>query len=265
MKLISKHLIDRMFWVSVFGVAMGCLEAIVVIYLRELYYPQGFGFPMSALETHTYIAELVREVATIVMLTAIGFLAGQTIIQKLSYFLYCFAVWDIIYYLTLKLFLGWPSSLLTWDVLFLIPLPWLGPVIAPILVSLALIWLSTNLLFLVEYCGGVQIKVTEWLLLLAGAGLVFISFVWNYLVILVQAGFGTWFWNPAKSQDFLYIMENYCPEFFNWPVFILGLGSALLGSALILVRLHPLIRDPDDFLRNLQEDVRSYLSKILPV
>jgi hypothetical protein len=265
MKLISKHLIDRMFWVSVFGVAMGFLEAIVVIYLRELYYPQGFEFPMSAFEAHTYIVELVREVATLVMLAAIGFLAGRTIIQKLCYFLYSFAVWDIIYYLALKIFLNWPPSLLTWDVLFLIPLPWLGPVIAPILVSLAMIWLSTNLLFLDEYSGGVRVKITEWLLIIAGASFVFISFIWNYSMLLMQAGFGTRFWNPVENRHFLNMAFSYRPDIFNWPVFLLGLGSVLLGSTLVFIRLHPLVREPDDFLRNLQQDVRSYLSKILPI
>lgn len=265
MKLISKDLIYRMFWVSVFGIAMGFLEAIVVIYLRELYYPQGFEFPISAFETHTYTAELVREIATLVMLAAIGFLAGRTLIQKLGYFLYSFAVWDIIYYLALKIFLDWPPSLLTWDVLFLIPMPWLGPVVAPILVSLVMIWLSTNLLFLEEYSGGVKVKITEWLLLFTGAGLIFISFIWDYLLLLIRAGFGTRFWNPAENQQFLNVAFSYCPDFFNWPVFLLGLGSALLGSALIFIRLHPLIREPDDFLHNLQQDVRTYLSKILPI
>jgi len=265
MKLISKHLIDRIFWVSVFGVAMGVLEAIVVIYLRELYYPQGFEFPMSAFEMHTFIVELIREVATLIMLAAVGFLAGRTIIQKSCYFLYSFAVWDIIYYLALKIFLNWPLSLLTWDVLFLIPLPWLGPVIAPILVSLAMVYLSTNLLFLEEYSGGVRVKTTEWLLIIVGAGFVFISFIWNYSMLLIRAGFGTRFWNPVENQHFLNMAFSHRPEIFNWPVFLLGLVSVLLGSTLIFVRLHPLIRDPDDFLRNLQQDVRSYLSKILPV
>jgi di/tricarboxylate transporter len=147
----------------------------------------------------------------------------------------------------------------------LIPLPWLGPVIAPILVSLTMIGLSTNLLFLDEYNGEVRVKFAEWLLLLAGAGLVFISFIWNYSVLLVQAGFGARFWNPAMKQHFLNLAYSYYPGFFNWPVFFLGLGAVLLGTALILVRLHPIIRDPNDFIRDLRQDVRSYLSKILPV
>ena len=50
-----------------------------------------------------------------------------------------FGVWDIWYYIFLRQITGWPSSLLDWDVLFLIPLPWWGPVIAPVSISLLLI------------------------------------------------------------------------------------------------------------------------------
>ena len=36
-------------WISLYAVSMGFLEAAVVVYLRELYYPDGFRFPILML------------------------------------------------------------------------------------------------------------------------------------------------------------------------------------------------------------------------
>src|SRR6185295_1640743 len=50
-----------------------------------------------------------------------------------------FGAWDLAYYAGLYVALGWPPSLLTWDVLFLIPVPWTAPVLYPALVSVVLV------------------------------------------------------------------------------------------------------------------------------
>ena len=41
------ELIKKMLWVSVFGITIGYFEAAVVVYLRAIYYPEGFAFPLK--------------------------------------------------------------------------------------------------------------------------------------------------------------------------------------------------------------------------
>ena len=130
-----------------FSIAMGYLESAVVVYLRTIYYPTGFHFPLVALDTPTGIIEIIREAATIIMLTMIAFIAAKTKTQRFAYFIFCFAVWDIFYYVFLKIETGWPASIFDYDILFLIPVPWTGPVLAPCLVSLTMILFSLLLVF----------------------------------------------------------------------------------------------------------------------
>jgi hypothetical protein len=120
-------------WVGIFGIAFGFLEATVVVYLRQLYYPEGFDFPMIWASLELFRIELIRELSTLTMLLSIGILTGRNAIQRFAWFLYAFAIWDIFYYIALKILIGWPPSLLTWDLLFLIPVAWNGPVLAPVL------------------------------------------------------------------------------------------------------------------------------------
>ena len=75
----------------------------------------------------------MREAATLVMLLAVGMLAGADVAPRLGYTAIAFGVWDIFYYVFLRVIGGWPRSLFDWDILFLLPLPWWGPVLAPVL------------------------------------------------------------------------------------------------------------------------------------
>ncbi len=129
----------RALWLSIFAVAMGILEAVVVVYLRELYYPGGFRFPIAPMPARMAVAELVRETATIVMLLSAAALARRRGADGFFVFGYLFGVWDLTYYAGLYGFLGWPESFSTWDILFLIPVPWLSPVLYPAVVSVFLI------------------------------------------------------------------------------------------------------------------------------
>ncbi len=95
-----------------FSIAMGALEAIVVVYLREIYYPQGFEFPLILLSPKIFFVECLRELSTIVMLIMVGVIAGKNSLQRFSYFLFAFAVWDIFYYVWLKVLLN--SSAMGW-------------------------------------------------------------------------------------------------------------------------------------------------------
>ena len=129
----------RLFWLSLFGVAFGYLEGAVVVYLRELYYPNGFGFPLALPITRVLNVELGREMATLVMLGSVAHLAGRNFWQRFGVFCFLFGVWDLVYYVVLWGVLHWPASLMTWDILFLLPLIWAGPVITAVLVAVSLI------------------------------------------------------------------------------------------------------------------------------
>ena len=128
--------------VATFAVAMAWVEAAVVYDLRVLvdrlepYQPNPL--PISGALGNI---ELAREVATLVMLATVGALAGGHLRARLAYGAIAFGVWDIFYYVFLKIMYGWPRSLFDWDILFLLPLPWWGPVIAPVSIAvLMLVW-----------------------------------------------------------------------------------------------------------------------------
>ena len=80
------------------------------------------------------------------MLATYGIAAGRTRAAKLANFLIAFGVWDLFYYVWLRIVLDWPASLFTWDVLFLIPVPWVGPVVAPVSVACTMIAMGLVLL-----------------------------------------------------------------------------------------------------------------------
>jgi len=229
-------MVSKLFWVGVFGLGMGLLEAIVVVYLRDIYYPAGFEFPMSPVSARMYLAELVRETATILMLFSLGFLIGKNGIQKLAYFLIAFATWDIVYYVALKLFLNWPSSLLTWDVLFLIPLPWLGPVLAPVIVSLTMIWIGSSLLLLEDRNGSVSLNAEERGFWIFGALILFAAFIWNYSILIVQNGYASKVLTLYQNPGFLKVVYNYTPKSFNWVLFVVGELLVIVGTIRFLLR-----------------------------
>jgi len=241
MKIFTKNLLLKNFWVGIFGLAMGFLEAIVVIYLRDIYYPDGFGFPMSPVSPWMYFLELIREIATILILLSMAILIGKTRIQKTAYFLIAFGTWDILYYVALKVFLGWPPNLLTWDVLFLIPLPWLGPVLAPVIVSLTMIWIGTSILFLEDRNGPVGLIPEEWWVWIGGAALIFISFIWNYSILILKSGFTSKLLTLAQNKEFLNIIYNYVPQSFNWSLFAAGELLVIIGTIHLLIRYRRVI------------------------
>ena len=133
-------------WLTVvtYAAAMAWVESAVVFYLRTLvdriepYQPNPLPFAAGFAK-----AELVREAATLIMLLTVGILAGRNWRSRLGYFAIAFGVWDIFYYVFLKFLCGWPHSLLDWDVIFLIPVPWWGPVAAPVSIALLLILWGT--------------------------------------------------------------------------------------------------------------------------
>ncbi|MBI4471265.1 MAG: hypothetical protein HY646_01260 [Acidobacteria bacterium] len=127
----SGRVLSRLAWVTAYAIAMGLLEAICVIYLRQLTLPAG----ASLTPLNRWPIEIIREVTTIIMLVVVAWLAGANVRQRTAYFFLMFGVWDILYYVGLKWLADWPASWLAWDCLFLIPTRWYGPVLAPVLIS----------------------------------------------------------------------------------------------------------------------------------
>lgn len=197
---------------SVFAIAMAYLESAVVVYLREIYYPNGFDFPIVLGPVWIAAIELGRELATVIMLLTVAVLASRDRLESFLHFCYLFGVWDIFYYAWLKVFLNWPESLLTWDILFLIPLPWLGPVLGPVLVSVGLI--AGSLALLRYRARGIPVEIPLWgwaLEILAGL-IVIASFIWDFRVVL----------------------EERVPETFNWPLYSAGMALGIVVFFLIL-------------------------------
>ncbi len=217
-----KSHVRRLSWLTLFSIAMGFLEAAVVVYLRYLYYPGGFKFPLSLMPHDVVVTELLREFATLIMLTGVAALAGRTAHQRFAFFLIAFGVWDIFYYVFLKLLLGWPESLLTWDILFLLPVPWVGPVLAPCLVSLTMILLAGVVYYRDLQNSTVGINLLEWLLLIGGSLVILLSWTWDYFVHLP----GSALFSVEKSISFF---STYTPQSYNWWMF--GLGELLLLSS----------------------------------
>jgi hypothetical protein len=214
-------------WLTLFSIAMGYLETAVVVYLRKIYYPAGFKFPLAPIEPSIALTELWREVATIIMLMGIAVLAGKNKLQKFVFFIYCFAIWDIFYYIFLKLLLDWPDSLLTWDILFLIPVPWIGPVLAPCIVSVTFIAFTITALKIQKRRPEVNLSRREKGLFILGGSTVVISFIYTYL-------------NEAPLNEYpnAYLFESlkfYLPKNYNWGIFIIG-ELAIIGANIVFVK-----------------------------
>ena len=133
---------ERTRWaiVMAFAIAMACVEAASVFYIRALVDRiepyQANPLPINAALRNV---ELWREVATLVMIATLGMLAGRSWRRRAGYAAIAFGAWDILYYVFLHLISGWPRTLLDWDILFLLPLPWWGPVLAPVSIALVMI------------------------------------------------------------------------------------------------------------------------------
>ncbi len=197
----------RVVTATVYAVAMAYLESTIVVYLRRLYYPQGFNFPLVIIDIPTLLLELGREAATIVMLATVGIAAGRTKVGKLAYFLFLFGVWDIWYYIWLKVFVDWPASFLTWDVLFLIPVPWVGPVLAPVTVALTMIGMGLVLLHLEQRGPVLPARKTVWLAQMVAALIVIVSFTMDVV--------------PRLSDNGA-LLAQWIPPYYRWWMLILG-------------------------------------------
>ncbi len=219
-----------LFTVTLFAISMGFLESAVVIYMREILYPEGFQFPLSPIPVDLTVTELLREMATMIMLVTVGVLAGRRFSTGFAWFIYSFAIWDIFYYVFLKLLVGWPDSLLTWDVLFLIPTIWTGPVIAPVLLSLTMILLAMVILYGAERGRETRIGGWIWSGLILGSLVLVFGFVLDYSEhMLVHFSLLGMF--EVRNPEVLQVATRYIPEQFPWWIFWIGEAILLFTIA----------------------------------
>jgi hypothetical protein len=198
----------RWWVVVVFALAMAWLEAATVYYLRVLVGRlnpyQDNPLPIHGILGHV---ELVREAATLVMLFTVGMLAGRTWQTRLAYTAVAFGVWDIFYYVFLKAICDWPTSLFDWDILFLLPLPWWGPVLAPVCVALLMILWGT--LVSQRRAGSLPASIALTRVLGSiGIALALYAFMADALHVVHLGGDAT---------------RTVLPQTFNWSVFVVGL------------------------------------------
>ena len=210
-------------WVVIFAIAFAWVEGSVVVYLREIYFDGSFYFPVvTEWEEGKFVVdkltriELGREIATLLMLVAVGCAAGENALQKFCFFMIAFGIWDIFFYIWLWVMVRWPESLMTWDLLFVIPLPWVGPVITPMLIALAMA-AAGSLIIYYEKKG----CVIHWrwydLVIELGCGLVMIiAFCWDWKNIVripdgplrngIPNAFAWWLYLPAYLLAIIYFV-----------------------------------------------------------
>ena len=207
---------------SLFSVAMAFLETTVVVYLRELYYPEGFDFPLRMLDYKIGIIEFFREAATMVMILTVAMLTGKTLNQRFTAFIFIFAVWDIFYYVFLYITLGWPSSLMTWDILFLIPTTWVGPVLAPVINSFMMIVLAWGILYAEKKMLKPILLKRNWYLLIIGSLVVIIAYLEDFISFLLNSFSFSELPKVIYSEEVINQSSTYVPVDFPWLIFSAG-------------------------------------------
>ena len=167
--------------VVAFGAAFGYIEAAVVVYLREIFHPDGFTFPMRVFglgpsAERMLLTEIGREAATIVLIFTSAWLFGRNRRQQVAYFLVIFAVWDIFYYVWLKVLIDWPASIMDWDILFLIPVVWASPLLYPVLASAMMLVFGVILLSWPSGAGPFRVTWPDGMAFFASGLIVAVSF-----------------------------------------------------------------------------------------
>lgn len=214
--------------VTLFAIAFAWVESAVVVYLREIFFDGGFAFPLKVrweggqrMVSPLVRIEFVREIATLTMLAAVGWVTGGNRLLRTAYFMLAFGVWDIFYYVWLRVMVGWPQSLMTWDLLFYVPLPWVGPVITPVLIALTMIGAGTLLVWLDAAGRRVVWRWRDTAVELTCALALVVAFCWDWQNILQLPGderrtgvpnpFAWWLYAPALIAAVLYFIRRVVP------------------------------------------------------
>ena len=237
---MRSKVIKSILFACLFAICMAYLESAIVVYLREILYPEGFVFPLKIVGENIIITELFREVVTIIMLLSIGFYLGKCRLEKFAYFILAFAVWDIFYYIFLKALIGWPESLLSWDILFLIPFNWIGPVIAPVINSITMIILALIIIVYKNKYLKIYFTLYEWLLLIIGSVIIIIAYVKDSLFFV----FDFIYYKTNNLSELQTTLEKFSIEFvplkFDWIMFSIGELCFLISIILFIQRMKKL-------------------------
>ena len=211
----------KFWWFGLFAIAMAYVESATVVYVRRIYGISDLLLDIPPFDPMIAPIEVGRELATLVMLLAAGWAAGRSFQSRLSYTFFIFGVWDIFYYIWLRLFIGWPNSLFSPDLLFLIPLPWWGPVIAPMLIACLMV--AGGILAVISEDKGRKVRFLALVgtILTAGVFMLLYSFMEDALSVM-----------PADLET----LAQLRPTPFNWPIYIVGLVSA--GYAVLHTTWH---------------------------
>jgi hypothetical protein len=215
-----------------FGIGFGFVEAAVVVNLRLILAPsvdRAVGRPSDDLlpmipfdrlviedrfAERVLRVEVAREAATLALLVGVGLAAGRSFIGRFSAFLVGFGAWDLSYYLSLRKLIDWPASVWTWDVLFLIPVPWAAPVLAPALVAATMVLAGSVVIVGEETGRPFRVSRWDWLAIVAGGLVLIAAFCW----------------------DWRNIAAGGLPNPFPWPLFFFGEALGLAGFARALAR-----------------------------
>jgi hypothetical protein len=216
---MDRTLLKRLVLVILFSIAFAYIESAVVVYLRAIFHPDGFSFPLPVFDLNPLwrrliLTEIGREAATLVIIVTGGWLVGRNTQQRWTYALVIFSIWDIFYYIWLKVLLDWPASLLDWDILFLIPMTWASPVLYPVLVSLAMFTVAIIILHHSQADLPVRLRKAEAIVLVTGCTIIVLSFCIGG--------------SHITEPDFA--------DYFYWPLFVAGYGLAIGICARALAR-----------------------------
>jgi len=203
----------NLWWVGLFAIAMAYLESAVVVYLRRIYGISDLILHLPPFDPQIGAIELGRELATLIMLMTVGWVAGKKFQSRLGFAVLAFGVWDIFYYIWLRVFIGWPQSLLDPDLLFLLPLPWWGPVLSPVLIAALMVIGGALVVNKSEHELCLIPSSMDWVLLAGGILTVLYTFMADALSVL-----------PANAQT----LSQLRPSEFNWPVYLVGFAMLSL-------------------------------------
>jgi hypothetical protein len=209
----------KLLWVGLFAVAFAYVEAAVVVYLRQIYGIHDLLQDIPAFDSMIAFVEVGREFSTLIMLLAVGWAAGRSLQTRMGFAFFTFGLWDIFYYVWLKLFINWPESLLTTDILFLLPLPWWGPVIGPVLIAVLMVIGGSLAVIAADYEHSIQFSALEIITLLGGILVMLYSFLENSLSAL-----------PADVDT----LSQLRPSAFSYHIYIPG----LIVTVYILMRAY---------------------------